>query len=402
LLSGTRDRALNEQPIAFLRQHLGLSRFYAAPVPEANYGAYYEIASVNHNYLPVPQNWVDFLHARINPALDAVEFHGSGLTASSGEAVDAPPAPDRMIPVAEILQTYEELAVRYLVLPTGAAPFGDWTEPNILLTDQRAFPLDDGQGFDVTLPPRQVTTGIIRDVGLQIGTYAGHARGVLTIELCDGSNCAIGEIDTVNAKDNAVASLRLDRPLSAVQGDALRAHVSFKGNSRVAVWLWPQTNSSEVVGPDKAYPAKIPFFLLQTEKVGSIPPLVYRDKQVDIRELNHPGDYFTALAGRCRLTPISRVEVIADCASPDTLIRRELFFPGWQAMAGDAEIPIASYDNLLQAVALSSGHHVLKFHYQPLGIVFCYAAFATGLLALAVQTLIVALFNRRLSSLSGR
>ena len=397
LLSGTRDRALNQQPIAFLRQHLALSRFYAAPVPEANYGAYFEIASINHNYLPVPQNWVDFLHARINPALDGVEFHGTGLTASSGQAPDAPSASYRYIPTADVLRTYEDLAVRYLVLPAGTAPFGDWIGPNIVPAEQHPFPLEDGQGFNVTLAPSQVTTGIVQEVGLQIGTYAGHSRGVMAIELCNGSNCSRGEIDTAIAKDNAVASLRLDHPLSTAQGDILRAHVSFTGNSRVAVWLWPQTNTSKIVRPEIASPAYVPFLSLYTVKDGVTPPLVYRDEQVDIREIAHPSDYFSVLSSRCRLTPVSRVEVIADCVSPDTLIRRELFFPGWHAKAGDAEVSIVSHDNLLQAIALSSGHHEVKFYYQPPGIVFCYAAFGAGLLALAGQTPMVAVFKRRLS-----
>jgi hypothetical protein len=394
LLSGTRDRALNEQPIAFLRQHLKLSRFYAAPDPEANYGAYYEIASVNHNYLPVPQNWVDFLHARINPDLDAVEFHGTGLTASSTEAVGEPQAPNRLIPVGEILRTYEDLGVRYLVLPTGTMPFSDWIGPDIVPTNQRPFPLEDGQSFDVALAPRQVTTGTIHDVGLQIGTYGGHSRGVLAIALCDGANCASGDIDATNAKDNKVAMLRLNHPLSTRQGDALRAHISFRGSARVAVWLWPRANGSQMAGPDIADPAYIPFLSLHTQRDGEAPALVYKDGQVDIRELAHPGDYFTALSGRCRLSPVSRYEVSADCVSPDTLIRRELFFPGWQAKAGDTELPIVSHANLLQAVALSAGHHDLKFRYQPPGIVFCYAAFGAGLLALVGQTPVAFVLKR--------
>ena len=397
LLSGTRDRALNERPIAFLRQHLGLSRFYAAPDPEANYGAYYEIAAVNHNYLPVPQNWVDFLHARINPGMDAVEFHGTGLTASSGDTVDGPQAQNRAIPVAEILRSYENLGVRYLVLPTGTAPFSDWIGPDIVRADQRPFPLEDGRSFDVTLASGQVTTGIIHDVGLQIGTYGGHSRGVLAISLCDGSRCVSGKIEAADAKDNEVASLRLDYPLSTIQGDILRAHISFKGSAPVAVWLWPQAIGSEMTGPDIAEPAHIPFLSLHTEKDGVAPSLVYKDGQVDIRELAHPSDYFTTLSGRCRLMPVSRNEVGADCVSSDTLIRRELFFPGWRAVAADTSMPIVSHENLLQAVALSAGHHDLKFSYQPPGIAFCYAALGAGLLALGGQRPLAAMFMRFLS-----
>jgi hypothetical protein len=91
---------------------------------------------------------------------------------------------------------------------------------------------------------------------------------------------------------------------------------------------------------------------------------------------------------------VSRYEVSADCVSPDTLIRRELFFPGWQAKAGDTELPIVSHANLLQAVALSAGHHDLKFRYQPPGIVFCYAAFGAGLLALVGQTPVAFVLKR--------
>jgi hypothetical protein len=391
LLSGTRDRALDEQPIAFLRAHLGLSRFYAAPVPEPNYGAYYEIASINHNYLPVPQNWVDFLHARVSPALDGVEFHGTGLAASVEETADQPFAPNRTIPVAQILHTYEDLAVRYLVLPVGSMPFADWVGPDVVRANQRAFPLEGGQGFSVALAPRQVTTGIVRDVGLQVGTYAGRSRGKLAIELCDGPNCVSGKIDTANVADNAVAWVRLDRSLSTIQGDTLTAHVLFTGTSGVAVWLWAQRVGDERTGPDSAYPALVPYLSLHTEMASATPPLVYKDRQIEIRELVHSSDYFTTLFGRCRLTPVSRREVSADCASPDTLIRRELFFPGWHAKSDEAENPIVSHENLFQAVALSSGHHDLKFDYRPPGIIFCYAAFGAGLLILFGQNLLVAM-----------
>jgi hypothetical protein len=302
-----------------------------------------------------------------------------------------------MIPAAKLLGAYENLAVRYLVLPTGAAPFGDWIGPDILLADQRPFPLDNGQGFSVTLAPRQAATGIVQDVGLDIGTYAGHSSGVLAITLCDGSNCVTGEIDVAHARDNALAWALLDRPLATVQGDVLRAHFSFTGRSRVAVWLWPQTSGSAMIGPDIATPAYIPFVSLHVNREGVTPALVYRDAQLDIRELAHPSDYFTTLSGRCRLTPVSRDEVRAACASPDMLIRRELFFPGWQARAGDAVLPIVAHDNLFQAVALPPGHYDVRFTYQPPGIAFCYAAFGAGLLVLVGQTPLAGMFKRVVS-----
>jgi hypothetical protein len=382
LLSGTRNRALNEQPIAFLREHLGLSRFYAAPFPQPNYGAYYQIAGVNHNYLPVPQNWVDYLHTHINPVLDGAEFHGDGLAASNVDIPVGQPAPNSMIPAAKILDAFKNLAVRYLVLPAGAAPFGEWIGSDISFTDQHPFPLENGQGFTMARAPVQVSTGIVLDAGLQIGTYAGHASGLLTITLCDGSNCASGAIDTATARDNQVAWARLDRPLPVAHGDALRASVAFRGSSRVAVWLWPRTSDSAIIGPDVASPAHIPFLSLHLNRDGLTPPLVYRDAQIDIRELAQPSDYFTTISGQCRLTPVSRTDVSADCSSPDTLIRRELYFPGWHAMAGDRDIPIVAYDKLFQAIAVPAGHTDLRFAYQPPGIIFCYAAFGAGLLAL--------------------
>ena len=385
LLSGTRDDAMNERPIAFLRQHLGLSRFYAAPDPEPNYSAYYEVASINHNYLPVPQNWVDFLHSRVNPTLDGVEFHGSGLTASSGVLAEEPSPTSSAISVADILQTYEDLAVQYLILPADSTPFSDWAAPGIAPVRQRAFPLANGQGFQARLASSQVATGVVEGVGLQIGTYAGHSRGVLSIELCNGSDCARGSIDVKKVSDNAIASLRLDHPLPMVVGQALTAHISFTGSSPIAVWLWPQTAASGIIGPDVGHPNYIPYLLLRRVPRDAALRLVYRDAQFKVLELPRSKAYFSTLLGRCHLSPVSRFEVTADCSSADTLIRRELFFPGWHAVASDTEQPISAYDDILEATSLSQGHHSIKFYYQPTGIVFCYLSFGIGTLVLLGQ-----------------
>lgn len=56
--------------VEFLRSHLGLQRFVSLGPIAANYGAFFELAEVNHNDLPVPQIWTDYARRRLDPRID--------------------------------------------------------------------------------------------------------------------------------------------------------------------------------------------------------------------------------------------------------------------------------------------------------------------------------------------
>jgi len=102
MLSNPRGGALDLAAVAFLRDHLGLQRYFTLEHIAPNYGAFFGIAQINHNYLPVPKAWTDHVKARLNPKwTDASTFNG--MMDGSGRAL------------RENVREYEALGVKYVV-----------------------------------------------------------------------------------------------------------------------------------------------------------------------------------------------------------------------------------------------------------------------------------------------
>lgn len=119
--SGVRHLTVNEPGIAFLQQHLSLQRIYSLGPLAPNYGAYFGLAQINHNYLPVSQDWVDHVRTRLDPAADPIIFNGSyGGAGKNHEAIDA---------LRNNLPAYAALGVRYVVAAAGSDPFAEAIAP---------------------------------------------------------------------------------------------------------------------------------------------------------------------------------------------------------------------------------------------------------------------------------
>jgi hypothetical protein len=112
-------------------------------------------------------------------------------------------------------------------------------------------------------------------------------------------------------------------------------------------------------------------------------PRVFGSDLADVFEVRHPAPYVEARGAACTLSTDGRAHVMAACAGPATLLRRELFDPGWQAEVNGTPAPVAAVDEIFQAVSLPSGHSDVRFRYAPPGIGRAYAAALLGLLALA-------------------
>ena len=61
------------------------------------------------------------------------------------------------------------------------------------------------------------------------------------------------------------------------------------------------------------------------------------------------------------------------------LVRRALFFDGWQATVNGARVPIAPYGDVMQQVALPAGASTVRFRYAPPYAGLCWALSALGL-----------------------
>jgi len=108
--------------------------------------------------------------------------------------------------------------------------------------------------------------------------------------------------------------------------------------------------------------------------------LVYGDSVMSIWRIPSPAPYFSAPG--CALSGIRRERVTLDCAAPTTLLRRELFMPGWHAWVNGAPARVALADQLFQAVPVPAGRSVVRYQFTPLYMGWGWLAGAIGLMGL--------------------
>lgn len=135
LLSGTPHGVLNLGPVAFLRDHLGESRFLSVGPITPNYGAYFRLASINHNYLPIDEAWGRYASAHVNASPYPDIFNGTT------------PAPaDQFRLLRNDMAVFTALGVRYVAAFRWADPFADGVPPGV------SRPYDDGSILIYELP----------------------------------------------------------------------------------------------------------------------------------------------------------------------------------------------------------------------------------------------------------
>lgn len=235
---------LDMPAIRFLQDNLGLQRFYTLGPIQPNYGAYFGIASINHNYLPVAKRWTDWVSANLDRAADPSVFNGN-----FGRSAGQPSQTDEL---RRNLAAYEWAGVKYVVAPARSNPFD---------------------------PARASGTG---------GGYVPPRR-------------------------------------------------------------------------------------------------VYADTLLSIYALPDPRPYFDVVSGDCTLaSAASRTHVAATCPTGGTLVRRELFFPGWSATVSGVPATIHPYKDLFQAIDLPAGETTIAFTYAPPHIFWAWLAMAAAAGALVL------------------
>jgi hypothetical protein len=235
IFSNPRNARIDSAAIEFLRANLGLNRFFALNVLQPNYGAYFGIASINHNYLPVPEAWVRHVQKRLDRTwMDFTVFNGD-------------PGRNSVAELRANLRAFENLGVKYVVTPLHSV---------------------------------------------------------------------------------------------AVEG--------LPGVRRV-----------------------------------------YDDALLKVFELPNPAPYFEALDGGCKVQRQERRRVWLECEREATLVRRELYFPGWTATVNGAAAPITARDEIFQTVRLPTGMSEVRFRYAPPHINWAWAAMWLGLAALVAPSLLL-------------
>jgi hypothetical protein len=98
--------------VRFLQANLGMQRFVTLGPLAPNYGSYFGIASINHNDLPIPRLWTDFVARKLDANADPIGFTGS-------IRVD-PAGPSSQESLLKNLPNYLGVGVRYVLAPSSA------------------------------------------------------------------------------------------------------------------------------------------------------------------------------------------------------------------------------------------------------------------------------------------
>ncbi len=381
LLAGTRTKSYDRAAIDFLQANLGLSRFYTLGPFAPNYGALFGTASINYNYLPIPRLWVNYIRAHLDPAANDISFTGNFLDPHPGGETDAEALRRRSA-------AYAALGVKFVLSPPGLDPFV--ATAGIPPTSSPAVvqSLSPGQVLSGIVPGDHIRRGNLDSLAVVIGTYRGVSDGELTVRLCTNRDCVDGSAPLVTAVDNVAVKIPFARALAVEDDDELHYRLTHAtGDRAVAVYLWPQSVDAAgsvppIETPDGMKPGYAPDLLLAYAAAQPRPRLAYHDKVMDIYELPSPAAYFEARGAPCELTPMGRQEVRALCQGPATLVRRELFFPGWRAEVNGTDVTISAVDQIFQGVALPAGPDEVRFAYAPPYIALAYLAFGGGALGL--------------------
>ena len=114
-LSAPRAVRLDEAPATYLQRHLGDGRFFTLGPIAPNYGAYWGIASLNVDDVPVPSAWTTYIKTRLDPYANPSFFLGRS------NAARPPSAPSSEQELLTHLRQYRDAGVSYVVTSPGSS-----------------------------------------------------------------------------------------------------------------------------------------------------------------------------------------------------------------------------------------------------------------------------------------
>ena len=379
IYSGGQDAIIAEPGVSFLKNHIGLQRVYSFGPMAPNYGAYFLVAQINHNYLPVSQDWIDYVHKHIDSAADNVTFIGESPRSDHAVSVEEE--------FAERRPAYEGLGVKYVLSNHEKNPFLRFLNTDIRDVGNQPLPLQDGQAAVLHWTvPSSLTVRHISEVTVKIGNYNNHADGVLTARICiESSSCVVGKLDLRDSVDNAALSIPLDQSLVLPSAISVRLSIKLsheQSSSPVVIWIWPVApGSSQQLVLDEATAGFAPAVGLQLaplNQTGRREKLVYTGQDMDIYELPDAKPYFEVEGGPCAERNLSRFGIDLECKGAAKLIRREAYYPGWRASINGEEVPIGRTNEIFQGINLSAGKQRVLFNYRPVHFAIFLLGFGLG------------------------
>jgi hypothetical protein len=421
-VSGVRKGRVDRAALKFLREHQGLSRSYALGTPiSPNYNAYFQVASIDHNVLPVPKLWADYVDSHLEPGslakFGGVVFSPINFGAGSGErSMSRDPS------------SVLDLSVRYLVTNPGWTPVGKQFVPTsntdlrqaisfkvTLLTklsrvrdhlslvadnpakpetersmakqvlkhipaeassvylhalDKQHIMLAAGQQLqlDMQAPAPVPADSAITAVAMMVPGIDSASRAKMTVKLCAGRDCSSGERLLSDVKYGGLLEVPLNPSLHATKGTLLHLTMTYEdGEKPLELYEVAPVGEQEehLQGPQGAITDRFLDLILNYGDPISGAHKVYADALMDIWELKNYAPYFEVTSGGpCVMQASQRERVTADCASAATLRRRELFMPGWDATVNGKSGPVQQ-DGIFESIDLAAGHSQARFDFVP-------------------------------------
>ena len=290
------------------------------------------------------------------------------------------------------------------MLRVGHSIAGRSTQERIPANDKSVVALDTGyvtlqrdQSVEVSVsaPSPVRADSPMTSVGAIIANSGGVLDGDLAIEICAGTVCRSGQRPLAESTNNAIFQIHLDEPLAAPAGTPLRVTFTHRaGFLPVALQLGAAV--AEGVQQIQASNSAPPGRTIQLAFEYGVPGLhkAYADSVMDIWELPNPAPYFQVIqGGPCTFLSVQREEVTAECAAPATLLRRELYMPGWRVKVKATPATSVQQDGLFQSAALPAGHSQVRYHFAPPYVEFGWAASLIGMAGLLWQVILIGRFR---------
>ena len=214
-----------------------------------------------------------------------------------------------------------------------------------------------GNGPVIATMPAPEVDGSIVSVAVLEASHSGKIR----LRLCS-KQCVTGE-STLRAGPDGYVEIPLAYPVS-IDTEALKAEFSAggrQGAESLSIFSEAPGFPQQLIVKRQPMPGLAPKvrFAIAT----SLPIEAYHGPTTSLFRLPSPQAYFAA--DNCRLEPTSRDVLETHCRENSTLIRRELYYPGWTATVNGADAAIKSYDTLLEEVKVPKGESTVRFHYEP-------------------------------------
>jgi hypothetical protein len=374
IMSGYTHTRLDVEGVSFLKTHLKLDRFYTLGPISPNYAAFFGIASVNSDYLPAPELWTNYVRDFLDGTSDPLTFTGQGQ--SPGQTI-----PDHAAQLRKNLTAFQNIGVRYLISPIGDdgldSSFNNPVVPPAV-TAQILLPNSKLRSEVSSAELRAVT---LKAISVRVGTFDGKSQGVLALRACVATLCQEGSADLSAAPDNKRLPIYFKLPLSLKRAQPLSLQFTYRGKSKLAIWMYQNPTTGRLS----------PALGFIYEGQGPNHVTVYRDNHMTIDDLGPAAPYFETIGGNCQLTAERRDGLIATCTGPTTLVRRVLWYPGWQATANGRSVKVRPIAPIFQSIALPQGKSTVRFSYEPSHILAITIAFLLGGLMVVVGALCPAL-----------